>query len=364
MNLNSHSQIFQSLSKASEFSKSLSGLGDHSFLSALQNSQRTFDSLYIEGIFKEQPWVTQLSTIRKNLPLLASSFGESYLSVANAAGLSNVFNRYLGLASQQTLNKMVSPLNGLNLLSHFNTAFENQRGLTDHFKALDVLGSVQKKWAGFPGNGFTGANPFPKGLDLAAVLRAIPEDARTTLENASYKEVAAALEERGDLSSINFGFEEISTPENDSPLGFDEAPKNSSDQQSALARISTSALAIWLLVILPIFAILTHWEDARQGLVDISMRALPTETFASARNFIRKNFSGKPGDVRLINGADVFLRTGPSMKSEIIIPLKEYAPVVLLQKIDRNWALVSYEHEGYLIDGYVSIKFLKQVARH
>ena len=49
------------------------------------------------------------------------------------------------------------------------------------------------------------------------------------------------------------------------------------------------------------------------------------------------------------------------MKYPVILPLKKYAVVVVLNKIDRDWLMVTYEHEGYWLDGYVSTKFLNKV---
>jgi len=106
---------------------------------------------------------------------------------------------------------------------------------------------------------------------------------------------------------------------------------------------------------------LDHWEQIRESVVDLNARAPKTESFYELRNFIRTKLSRKPGDVRLITGSNVNLRLDPGMKSEIIIALPKNSIVVVQGKEDRTWLLVSYELEGYWINGYVSTKYLKKV---
>lgn len=108
---------------------------------------------------------------------------------------------------------------------------------------------------------------------------------------------------------------------------------------------------------------LINWEAARQGLVDANARLPRTEFLSDVREFIRIELAGKPGDYRLVSGSGVALRAGPGTKSEVILRLPYQAVVVVLEKEDRTWRYVSYVHEGYVIDGYVSSKYLKQVRR-
>jgi hypothetical protein len=130
-----------------------------------------------------------------------------------------------------------------------------------------------------------------------------------------------------------------------------------------LSGAPTWLLYLWLLCIAPALAVLTHWEDVRQGLVDINERIPEKYSFSGLKRFIRTNLAGKPGDIRLVTGSDVRLRVAPGMKSAVLLTLPEHAAVVVLDKEDRTWLYVSYEHEGFLIDGYVSTKFLRKVRK-
>jgi hypothetical protein len=130
-----------------------------------------------------------------------------------------------------------------------------------------------------------------------------------------------------------------------------------------LSGAPTWLLYLWLLCIAPALAVLTHWEDVRQGLVDINERIPEEYSFSGLKRFIRTNLAGKPGDIRLVTGSDVRLRVAPGMKSDVLLTLPKHAAVVVLDKEDRTWLYVSYEHEGFLIDGYVSTKFLRKVRK-
>jgi len=106
-----------------------------------------------------------------------------------------------------------------------------------------------------------------------------------------------------------------------------------------------------------------HWDSVRSNLVDLNARLPETELLADVRTFIRTEMAGKPGDFRLVTGNDVALRYEPGMKSEVILHMPQDAVVAVHGKEDRTWRLVTYEHQGILIDGYVSARFLKKTRK-
>ncbi|SEN48350.1 hypothetical protein SAMN04487857_11858 [Pseudomonas sp. ok272] len=130
-----------------------------------------------------------------------------------------------------------------------------------------------------------------------------------------------------------------------------------------LSIIPTWILYLWMICFAPALVVLTNWEAVRTGLVDINARMPQTKSIAEFRRFIHSNLAGKPGDIRLVTRSDVRLRMAPGMKSTVIMTLPQYAPVIVLGKEDRTWLYVSYEHEGFLIDGYISTKFLKRIRK-
>ncbi|WP_081255291.1 SH3 domain-containing protein [Pseudomonas putida] len=131
----------------------------------------------------------------------------------------------------------------------------------------------------------------------------------------------------------------------------------------ALTGVPTWALFFWLYILTPLVLVVINWEGARGSLVDLNARLPQTEVFAEIRNFVRTHLAGKPGDIRLVKGKNVRLREGPGTKFDVILLLPPGAPVVVLSKEDRTWLYVSYEYQGYVIDGYVSTKFLRKVRK-
>lgn len=131
------------------------------------------------------------------------------------------------------------------------------------------------------------------------------------------------------------------------------------------AKSDWSGLPTFILALLlsALWQTLLDWETARQGLVDLNARLPCTQVLSGVREFIRTELAGKPGDFRVVSGSGVALRAGPGTKSEVLLRLPYQAVVVVLEKEDRTWRYVSYQHEGYVIDGYVSSKYLKKVRR-
>ncbi|CAH0225842.1 SH3 domain-containing protein [Pseudomonas carnis] len=138
--------------------------------------------------------------------------------------------------------------------------------------------------------------------------------------------------------------------------------KTSAPVQS-LNAIPTYALLFWLYVVAPLVYVMVNWESARIGLADLNARLPQTELLSEIRNFIRTEIAGKPADVRLVKGENVRLRAGPGMKTDVILLLPPDAIVVVLGKEDRTWLYVSYEHQGYMVDGYLSTQFLKKIRK-
>lgn len=147
------------------------------------------------------------------------------------------------------------------------------------------------------------------------------------------------------------------------PTPNTDTQSNSAKEKNRLSSISTLTLIILLQIMVFIALRIENWEATRQSIVDINSRLPQTESFSAIRKFIRTELAGKPGDIRLTKVAGVPLRQGPSTKSGTILKLPENSVVVVLEKIDRSWLFVSYEHQGYWIEGYISNKQLISVRK-
>lgn len=159
--------------------------------------------------------------------------------------------------------------------------------------------------------------------------------------------------DRPDQSGSEVGFESALSISDNYSIEIVQAKS----PEQPICSVPTWILLVWIWF----FSLIVNWEDARTGLADINARLPQTETLKEVRQFIRNELAGKPGDFRIVTGANVNLRAGPGMKSEVLLHLPKESIVVVLGKENRTWMLVSYEHQGYMIDGYVSTTYLKKV---
>ncbi|WP_321861275.1 SH3 domain-containing protein [Pseudomonas paraveronii] len=207
--------------------------------------------------------------------------------------------------------------------------------------------------------GFTSASKFIDSISLQI---------DSTLKNATLEGLIAELKTRNLTPTPDTTNTQIDqAPElgqiEKSPTPNTDTQSNSAKEKNRLSSISTLTLIILLQIMVFIALRIENWEATRQSIVDINSRLPQTESFSAIRKFIRTELAGKPGDIRLTKGAGVPLRQGPSTKSGTILKLPENSVVVVLEKTDRSWLFVSYEHQGYWIEGYISNKQLISVRK-
>ncbi|EIU3494370.1 SH3 domain-containing protein [Pseudomonas aeruginosa] len=107
---------------------------------------------------------------------------------------------------------------------------------------------------------------------------------------------------------------------------------------------------------------LASYNDIREAICDINSRLPPSTTFAEARKIVRTRLCGKPAAlVRIVKADGVNVRLEPSMKAEIVALLSEGTPVAVVSVDNRDWLEVSFERDGYTMEGWVSRKYLGRV---
>jgi hypothetical protein len=254
--------------------------------------------------------------------------------------------------------------------------------------SMKAIAAAARAWEGSPSMKAIAA--AARTWEESPSMKAIAAAARAWEESPSMKAIAAAARalDKWDIPgglTVDGVMDELAARRIDpeQPVAVPAHPQQGGEFQSSialggtffcevqteatvgksLATIPTWILLVWLYVLVPSLCLLVDWEAARASLVDLNARLPQTESVSGVRNFIRTELAGKPGDVRLVMGKDVNLRDGPGMTADVIMQLPRYAPVVVLGKEDRTWLFVSYEHEGYSIDGYVSTKFLRKVRK-
>ncbi|MFY3001008.1 SH3 domain-containing protein [Achromobacter xylosoxidans] len=283
-----------------------------------------------------------------------------------------------GVAASAAAAKSWNERSGMKALAAAAKSWEERSGVAalaaaakswDERSGMKALAAAAKYWEN--NQSFKAALAATRSLGANASLKELAESA-LSLNRWGITEsltVEAVLDELATRATISFEQEEQEPsqllPEDDEQTSR-QSDKNSaavSASKKALRGMPTWALWFWLYFVAPIAFVTVHWESARQGLVDINARLPQTESISEIRNFIRTELSGKPGDIRLIKGNQVRLREGPGMKYEVLLTLPRDAIVTVLDKENRTWLYVSYEHHGYMVDGYVSNKFLKKIQK-
>lgn len=112
-------------------------------------------------------------------------------------------------------------------------------------------------------------------------------------------------------------------------------------------------------------ALVSQWKDFKEGLCDLNDLTLQSDSTAEANRLVRSSMCHMPKSakarVRLVARDSVNLRYSPSMKAEVIMPLKQYAVLEVVDSSDKTWLEVIYKHEGIEIQGWVSRSMVKTV---
>ncbi|MDD2064485.1 SH3 domain-containing protein [Pseudomonas sp. 25571] len=112
-------------------------------------------------------------------------------------------------------------------------------------------------------------------------------------------------------------------------------------------------------------ALVSQWKDFKEGLCDLNDLTLQSESTAEANRLVRSSMCHMPKSakarVRLVARDSVNLRYSPSMKAEVIMPLKQYAVLEVVDSSDKTWLEVIYKHEGIEIQGWVSRSMVKTI---
>lgn len=125
-------------------------------------------------------------------------------------------------------------------------------------------------------------------------------------------------------------------------------------------------LLCWILSVLSAgLALVTQWKDFKEGLCDLNDLTIQSDSPTQAQKRVRSSMCHMPKSakarIRLVARDNVNLRYSPSMKAEVIMPLKQYAVLEVVDSTDKTWLEVIYKHDGIEIQGWVSRSMVKTV---
>ena len=199
-------------------------------------------------------------------------------------------------------------------------------------------------------------------IDEPSVLKAI--------ENSKPGELAKLLEEYQDEVEGGGAIE--------APTAFVNRPVNETlihaeiidalEGKESRKPLTPAAFFLLCYILTFLSATLAHvsqWKDFREGLCALNDLMLQAESTAQAQKWVRSSMCHMPKSakarVRLVARDNVYLRYSPSMKAEVIMLLKQYAVVEVVNSNDKTWLEVIYKHEDIEIQGWVSRSMVKTV---
>ena len=135
-------------------------------------------------------------------------------------------------------------------------------------------------------------------------------------------------------------------------------------------KLSLPALGLLLLLLHSInsmYVMVAQWHDFRESVCDIQERLHGVASLSQARKTVRSLLCESPQELannfRLVTDDGVNLRDGPSMKSKVIIDLRKYTPVEVLDSSDKTWLHVRYSHGGVKLDGWITRSYVSPMSK-
>ena len=289
------------------------------------------------------------------------------------------------LASSQIFQPLAG-ISELRLPSFESAATRAMERISGQIRALDGLKSFRSIWAENEAAqaqlaSFAKMHSFTEGL---AKLHVTPK------YSEMMKQVAALAEsplfealERTSASKLAKLIEEYEIVEQtalvrEPAARYDVKPVQEASVQTEiidalegkdnLKPLSPAAFLLLCCILSFLSATLAHvsqWKDFKEGLCDLNDLTLQSESTAEANRLVRSSMCHMPKSakarVRLVARDSVNLRYSPSMKAEVIMPLKQYAVLEVVDSSDKTWLEVIYKHEGIEIQGWVSRSMVKTI---
>ncbi|MBB3271344.1 hypothetical protein FHW75_002499 [Pseudomonas sp. OG7] len=277
-------------------------------------------------------------------------------------------------------------ISGLQIPSFESAATQAMEKISGQIRALDGLKSFRNLWAENEAAQATLASfaQMHSLTDGLAKLHATPKYSEMMKQVAILAEspLFEALE-RTSASKLAKLFEEYEIVEQtalvrEPAARYDVKPVQEASLQTEIIdalegkenRKPLSPAAFLLLCCILSFlsgtlAHVSQWKDFKEGLCDLNDLTLQSESTAEAHRLVRSSMchmtKSAKARVRLVARDNVNLRYSPGMKAEVIMPLKQYAVLEVVDSTDKTWLEVIYKHEDIEIQGWVSRSMVKTV---
>jgi len=355
-----------------------------SFQASYVGTHALLDKARVTSSLLDESYGRSLSQIRE--------FADKAMAPAAAAmrAMEGLYpSKQIEAITRLTSGPLFQPLggiSGLHLPSFESAATQAMERISSQIRALDGLKSFRSIWAENEASqarlaSFAQMHSFTEGL---AKLHATPKYSEMMKQVAMLAEspLFEALE-RTSASKLAKLFEEYEIVEQtalvrEPAARYDVKPVQEASLQTEIIdalegkedrKPLTPAAFLLLCYILGFLsgtmALVSQWKDFKEGLCDLNDLTLQSESTAEAQKWVRSTMCHMPKSakarVRLVARDNVNLRYSPSMKAEVIMPLKQYAVLEVVDSSDKTWLEVIYKHEGIEIQGWVSRSMVKTI---
>ncbi|WP_409283008.1 hypothetical protein [Pseudomonas putida] len=352
-------------------------------------SQKTFDDLsrnrrMVEGSFGKS--LERIFAITEKLRspadaalrAISSLRSNSYMSMVSQLSSSSLFAEISGLSlnhskldneALQAARRIVGGVSGLESVAAFQASLgANSIGASK----MAEFAAMQRRLAG-PIEGLTKLRDQHKYAEIARDFSRISNSALfEVIERAGYSRLVELVEDYK-LSEENLGsgeFQGASTgrPQQEAAVQAELLEALTLESKSTKKPLSPAAYKFlcWLIAtLISGYTLVSQWKDFQENICELNDRVLDFESTADAQKKIRSIMCHMPSSVkartRLVAREGISLRYSPSIKSDVIVPLKQFATLEVVDSFGRIWLEVIYRHEGVEIRGWVTRSMVKTI---
>ncbi len=355
-----------------------------SFQESYSGTQALLEKARVTSSLLDESYGRSLSQIRE--------FADKAMAPAAAAmrAMESLYpSKQIEAIMRLTSGPLFQPLGGISgfqLPSFESAATQAMERISGQIRALDGLKSFRSIWAENEAAqarlaSFAQTHSFTEGL---AKLHVTPKYSEMMKQVATLAEspLFEALE-RTSASKLARLFEEYEIVEQtalvrEPAARYDVQPVQEASLQTEIIdaledkenRKPLSPAAFLLLCCILSYlsaamAQVSQWKDFREGLCELNDVVFQSESLGQVQRLIRSSICHMPKSaksrLRIVARDNVNLRYSPSMKAEVIMPLKQYAVLEVVDSSDKTWLEVIYKHEGIEIQGWVSRSMVKTI---
>lgn len=352
-------------------------------------SQKTFNDLSRARRMVEGSFGNSLDRIFEITEKLRSPADAALRAISSLRS-----NSYMSMVNQLSSSSLFAEISGLSISNSKldNEALQAARRIAVEISGLESVAAVQASWAA----NSIGASKLAEFAAMQGRLAGPIEGLTILRDQHKYAEIARDFSrisdsplfeviERAGYARLIELVEDYKLSEEHVANGESQGASNGRPEQEAAVQaellealtlesrstrkpLSPAAykLVCWLIAtLISGYTLVSQWKDFQESICELNDRVLDFESTADAQKKIRSVMCHIPSSVkartRLVAREGISLRYSPSIKSDVIVPLKQFATLEIVDSFGRIWLEVIYRHEGVEIRGWVTRSMVKTI---